>query len=131
MNNPLLNKNSLFAAMALAGAISAPLAQAAGNPFSNTELASGFNLNQAVSGGGGGEGKSGVEGKCGDPKTCPEGKCGEGKCGEGKCGDSHGEQCKDAGEAAGDKSHAEGKCGEGKCGEAMEDDKNAAEKPAK
>lgn len=121
MNNPLLNKNSLFAAVALAGAISAPLAQAAGNPFSNTELASGFNLNHAASGGGGGEGKSGVEGKCGDAKTCPEGKCGEGKCGE---------QCKDAGEAAGDKSHAEGKCGEGKCGEAMEGDA-AAEKPAK
>lgn len=122
MNNPLLNKNSLFAAVALAGAISAPLAQAAGNPFSNTELASGFNLNHAASGGGGGEGKSGVEGKCGDAKTCPEGKCGEGKCGE---------QCKDAAEAAGDKSHAEGKCGEGKCGEAMEGDNAAAEKPAK
>jgi uncharacterized low-complexity protein len=128
MNNPLLSKNSLFAAVALAGAISTPLAQASGNPFSNTELASGFNLNHAASGGGGGEGKSGVEGKCGDAKTCPEGKCGEGKCGEGKCGgEGHGEQCKDAG----DKSHAEGKCGEGKCGEAMADDKKAAEKPAK
>jgi uncharacterized low-complexity protein len=66
---------------------SAPIANAAENPFAMSELA---------------------EGKCGGEKKEAEGKCGgekkkaEGKCGEGKCG--------------GEKKEAEGKCGEGKCG---------------
>ena len=83
------------------------IANAAENPFSMTELSSGYMVAA--------EGKCG-EGKCGEGmKDKAEGKCGEGKCGEGmkdaaegKCG----EGMKDA---------AEGKCGEGKCGEGMSD----------
>lgn len=104
MKNPALNKSVLFAAMAFAGAVSVPLANAASNPFSNTELASGFNLDHPV------DSKSGGEGKCGEASKCPEGKCGEGKCGE---------QCAAKGDDKGDKKAAEGKCGEGKCGEAV------------
>ena len=74
------------------------------NPFSATELNSGYDIVNK-----GKEGKCG-EGKCGGEKgeegKCGEGKCGgekgkEGKCGEGKCGGEKGK---------------EGKCGEGKCG---------------
>jgi hypothetical protein len=39
-----LSKNSLLAAVTVAGFVSAPLLNASSNPFSNTELASGFNL---------------------------------------------------------------------------------------
>ncbi|GAB2191055.1 hypothetical protein MAH1_26630 [Sessilibacter sp. MAH1] len=84
----------------LATASLAPLANAAENPFTVTELSQGYNL--------AGE----MEGKCGEGK-CGEGKCGgekgeekadgEGKCGEGKCGGDKAEK-------------GEGKCGEGKCG---------------
>jgi uncharacterized low-complexity protein len=71
------------------------VANAAENPFSMTELSSGYMVAA--------EGKCG-EGKCGEGmKDSAEGKCGEGKCGEGM------------------KGAAEGKCGEGKCGEAMKD----------
>ena len=82
-------------AAVLATASLAPLASAAENPFTATDLGQGYNL------AGNAEGKCG-EGKCGEGK-CGEGKCGEGKCGEGKCGE--------------EKSDKEGKCGEGKCGE--------------
>ncbi len=71
------------------------VANAADNPFSMTELSSGYMV------AGSHEGKCG-EGKCGGEKHSKEGKCGEGKCGEGKCG--------------GEKKMKEGKCGEGKCG---------------
>jgi uncharacterized low-complexity protein len=74
------------------------------NPFSMTELSSGY---MVAAEGKCGEGKCG-EGKCGEAmkdKAEEEGKCGEGKCGEGKCG-----------EAMKDKAEGEGKCGEGKCG---------------
>ena len=73
------------------------IANAAENPFSMTELPSGYMVADKA------------EGKCGEGK-CGEGKCGsgeqkakEGKCGEGKCGEG--------------KMKKEGKCGEGKCGE--------------
>lgn len=110
------SKTALLAAAALASAVTAPLAGAAGNPFSNTQLASGFNLQPYEAGSGGAEGKCGV-----DPKVCPEGKCGEGKCGEkcrGEHGDDDGKKTGDDGKKADDthKGDAEGKCGEGKCG---------------
>ena len=66
------------------------IANAAENPFSMTELSSGYMV------AGSHEGKCG-EGKCGGEKKHKEGKCGEGKCG-------------------GEKKMKEGKCGEGKCG---------------
>ncbi len=80
-----------------------PTASADANPFSITELSSGYELASAD--------KSGAEGKCG------EGKCGGSPAkhkgskveGEGKCGGSN------AG-SAGKSEKAEGKCGEGKCG---------------
>ena len=80
-----------------------PVVNAADNPFSMTQIESGYMVAD------GHEGKCG-EGKCGDKKE-GEGKCGEGKCGdkkegEGKCGEG---KC-------GDKKESEGKCGEGKCG---------------
>ncbi len=91
------------------------------NPFSMTQLSSGYMVADAH------EGKCG-EGKCGaglkdKAKSMKEGKCGEGmkdkaksmkegKCGEGKCG---------AGMADKAKSMKEGKCGEGKCGAGMKD----------
>ena len=82
------------------------VANAADNPFSMTELSSGYMVADSK------EGKCG-EGKCGGEKKAEEGKCGEGKCGgekkaeEGKCG-----ECK----CGGEKKAKEGKCGEGKCG---------------
>jgi len=82
------------------------VANAADNPFSMTELSSGYMVADSK------EGKCG-EGKCGGEKKTEEGKCGEGKCGgekkaeEGKCGE---------GKCGGEKKAKEGKCGEGKCG---------------
>ena len=74
---------------ALVGGLStANLANAADNPFSATQLESGYML------------LAGTEGKCG------EGKCGEGKCGEGKCGSDK----ETEGKCGGDK-EGEGKCG--------------------
>ena len=93
----------------------APIANAAENPFAMSELAGGYMVAGSHMDGGDkdhAEGKCG-EGKCGGDKSKAEGKCGEGKCGgekataEGKCGE---------GKCGGDKSKAEGKCGEGKCG---------------
>ena len=79
-----------------------PVTQAADNPFSMTELSSGYMV--AAEGNCGDKGME--EGNCGD-KGKEEGSCGdkgadEGKCGEGKCGEKR-------------EAH-EGKCGEGKCG---------------
>lgn len=54
-----------------------PIANAADNPFSMTELSRGGYMVAEEHGDG--------EGKCG------EGKCGEGKCGEDKCGDGEDE----------------------------------------
>jgi uncharacterized low-complexity protein len=85
-----LSKNSLLAAVTVAGFVSAPLLNASSNPFSNTELASGFNFHghpDLKAGGseekcGEGSAKACAEGKCGeDKKACVEGKCGEGQCG--------------------------------------------------
>jgi uncharacterized low-complexity protein len=86
----------------------ANVANAAENPFSMTELSSGYMVADSH------EGKCG-EGKCGGEKKM-EGKCGEGKCGEG--------MKKMEGKCGGEKK-MEGKCGgeksmEGKCGGKME-----------
>ena len=87
---------------------SAPIANAAENPFAMSELSSGYQVADShMEGGdkGKAEGKCG-EGKCGGDKAEAEGgdkAKAEGKCGEGKCG----------GEKKMDK---EGKGGEGKCG---------------
>jgi len=74
------------------------------NPFSSTELSSGYmQLADASTATAGKteEGKCG-EGKCGGEKTekaedgkTEEGKCGEGKCGEGKCGVKNADADKD------------------------------------
>ena len=88
------------------------IANAAENPFSMTELPSGYMVADKAEGKCG-EGKCG-EGKCGSgEQKAKEGKCGEGKCGEGKmkkegkCGE---------GKCGEGKMKKEGKCGEGKCG---------------
>lgn len=114
MKKSPLSQSALFAAVALAGAVAAPLANASVNPFSNTALSSGFNFEHAS------DTKTGGEGKCGDASKCPEGKCGEGKCGK-QCAEKH----SDAVTAEEHKS-SEGKCGEGKCGEAMGTSEGAA-----
>lgn len=104
-------KNSaIFAAVTLAGAITVPLANAASNPFSNTELSSGFNLEHAA------DTKAGGDGKHADTSKCVEGKCGEDCIKKDADGKS----------SAADKSAAEGKCGEGKCGENMSGDEGGA-----
>jgi uncharacterized low-complexity protein len=85
------------------------VANAAENPFSMTELSSGYMVAEKAEGKCG-EGKCG-EGKCGEGKTKgAEGKCGEGKCGEGKMKGAEG-KC-----GEGKTKGKEGKCGEGKCG---------------
>jgi len=102
-------------AMSLAAA---PVSAATANPFSVTDLSSGYQqVADAHKDGKCGEGKCGAKDKAkkhGTEAKCGEGKCGgdkakakakEAKCGEGKCG--------------GDKAKAkakEAKCGEGKCG---------------
>ena len=68
---------------------SAPIANAAENPFAMSELAGGYMVADSH--------------MAGDDKGKAEGKCGEGKCGGAKT------------EGA-EKATAEGKCGEGKCG---------------
>jgi len=74
------------------------IANATENPFSMTELSSGYMVAEKA------EGKCG-EGKCGEGKMQKEGKCGEGKCGEGKMKGTEG-KC----------GSAEDKAKEGKCG---------------
>jgi len=80
----------LGSALTASGSITTATA-AENNPFSVTELSSGYEI--AMS-------KKGKDGKCGEGK-CGKSKKKEGKCGEGKCGKSK---------------KKEGKCGEGKCG---------------
>ena len=97
----MMKKNklaTLIGASVAASIAMAPLAASA-NPFSATDLSSGYE-NVSFFGDKGAEGKCG-EGKCGDKKAKKEGKCGEGKCGDKKDG----------------KAKKEGKCGEGKCGD--------------
>ncbi|HRF88930.1 MAG TPA: hypothetical protein PK244_10090 [Pseudomonadales bacterium] len=122
-----LSKNSLLAAVTVAGFVSAPLLNASSNPFSNTELASGFNFHghpDLKAGGseekcGEGSAKACTEGKCGeDKKACVEGKCGEGQCGA-QCDGGKSEKPKTEAPKGHDDKAAEGKCGEGKCGEGM------------
>jgi uncharacterized low-complexity protein len=86
----------------------APIANAADNPFTMSELSSGYMVADSHM-----EGKCG-EGKCGENKKMEEGKCGENKkMEEGKCG---GDKTMKEGKCGGDKTMKEGKCGEGKCG---------------
>ncbi len=70
-----------------------PIANAANNPFSLTEISSGYMVADQA-----------------------EGKCGEGKCGEGKAKDKKESEGKSRVAKDGDKKSDEGKCGEGKCG---------------
>ena len=113
-SNPL-KPVSLALGTAFALSLGSGVASADQNPFTMTELSSGYMVADKH------EGKCG-EGKCGGDKAkegkCGEGKCGgekakgkamEGKCGEGKCG---GEKAKDKVK----EKAMEGKCGEGKCG---------------
>ena len=90
-----LSKLNALAASVVVGALGASVAQADANPFSASDVASGY-------------------------LQLAEGKCGEGKCGEGKCGESK-DEGKDAegkcGGAKDDGKAGEGKCGEGKCGD--------------
>lgn len=87
--NPLA---ATVGAAVVASALSAPVAQAAENPFAASDLNAGYQLASQA------EGKCG-EAKCGADKKA-EGSCGE-KGAEGKCGEDK---------------KGEGKCGEGKCG---------------
>lgn len=89
--------SSAFVAAALS-----PVAHAAGNPFSATQLDAGYQLAQADTKQK--DGKCG-EAKCGGDKKAAEKKK-DGKCGEAKCG----------AEKKGSDKKAEGKCGEAKCG---------------
>ena len=87
------------------GSLATVATTANANPFTATELASGYEMVAA-------EGKCG-EGKCGEDKAeKAKDKAKEGKCGEGKCGaDKKGEQ---EGKCGGDKkAEGEGKCGAG------------------
>lgn len=70
-----------------------PIANAANNPFSLTEISSGYMVADQA-----------------------EGKCGEGKCGEAKAKDKKESEGKSRVAKDGDKKSGEGKCGEGKCG---------------
>ncbi|QSX33316.1 hypothetical protein JYB87_16565 [Shewanella avicenniae] len=121
-------------ALALSGLAAATVAtEVTANPFSMTQLASGYQLTPD------GPDKA-KEGKCG------EGKCGaekkaekEGKCGEGKCGADKAAMKMDKKAAKemkqGDKMK-EGSCGaehkmqhEGKCGNEKAMEKKAEKKP--
>ncbi len=75
-----------------------PVAKAAENPFSLTEISSGYMVADKA------------EGKCGEGK-CGGGKATDKKEAEGKCGGEKSHKAKDGG-----KKSSEGKCGEGKCG---------------
>ncbi len=70
-----------------------PIANAANNPFSLTEISSGYMVADQA-----------------------EGKCGEGKCGEAKAKNKKESEGKSRVAKDGDKKSGEGKCGEGKCG---------------
>ena len=110
----------------------APMANASENPFSATQLSSGYMVADSHM-----EGKCG-EGKCGGKPAAKamEGKCGEGKCGGMKMMDADGDgkvtkaefmagheklfsrkdKNNDGVIDAGEMKMMEGKCGEGKCG---------------
>ena len=95
------NKTHLAAALGAAFLATsvAPIVSADVNPFSATQLNTGYDLaNYGAH----------AEGKCGGDKADKEGKCGEGKCG--------GDKAAKEGSCGGDKAAKEGKCGEGKCG---------------
>ena len=94
MSNKTITPVAAVVGAAIIGSLGAiGVANAADNPFSADQLASGY-LQLA-----------GTEGKCG------EGKCGGKEGGEGTCGG------KEGGEGTcGGKEGGEGKCGEGKCG---------------
>jgi uncharacterized low-complexity protein len=96
-----LSKLNALAATLVAGTVVAAAAQA-GNPFSASDLAAGYQV--------AGHAEGHAEGKCGEGNKADEGKCGakDDKAGEGKCG------AKD--DKAGEGKCGEGKCGEGKCG---------------
>jgi len=70
-----------------------PIVNAANNPFSLTEISTGYMVADQA-----------------------EGKCGEGKCGEGKAKNKKESEGKSRVAKDGDKKSGEGKCGEGKCG---------------
>ncbi len=90
------SKTQLLTSVALSStlALAATTVNASQNPFSVTQLESGYQLAMSDS--------KTAEGKCGaadEAKKATEGKCGEGKCA-----------------ASNDTSKSkEGKCGEGKC----------------
>jgi uncharacterized low-complexity protein len=90
------NKTHLAAALGAAFLATsvAPIVSADVNPFSATQLNTGYDLANYGA----------HEGSCGGDKADKADK--EGKCGEGKCG----------GDKAKAKAGKEGKCGEGKCG---------------
>lgn len=104
------NKTALLAAVAVAGVVSAPLASAAVNPFSNTELASGYNFDHPEGHKAGGEKKDDAAAKCDETKKDKK-----------QCENKDGDKKADAVPGHSEKAAAEGKCGEGKCGEAMMD----------
>ena len=83
-----------------------PIANAAENPFTMTELSQGGYMVADSHGDG--------EGKCGEDKE-GEGSCGEDKDGEGEEGE--GEEGEEGEGEEGEDKEGEGKCGEGKCGE--------------
>ncbi len=95
----MLKKRTLMPIMAALGTTFAvalavsPIANAADNPFSLTEISGGYMVADQA-----------------------EGKCGEGKCGEGKAKDKKESEGKFRVAKDGDKKSDEGKCGEGKCG---------------
>ncbi|WP_353571881.1 low-complexity protein [Candidatus Albibeggiatoa sp. nov. BB20] len=137
-------KSTLSLAIGTAFTISlatAPVANAAENPFATSTLNSGYMVAMNLEADANKEGKEGKcgEGKCGDDKADKEGKCGgdkadkEGKCGEGKCGGDKADKEGKCGEGkcGGDKADKEGKCGEGKCGGDKADGDKADDADAK
>ncbi len=104
MKKNLLNKKTLLAAVTMASFTAMPLANAASNPFSNTELASGYNFDHPA------DQKAGSDKK--DDKSCAD------KKDDKQCDTKDGKK-DSAIPGHSDKAAAEGKCGEGKCGEGM------------
>ncbi|WP_037441587.1 HvfA family oxazolone/thioamide-modified RiPP metallophore [Shewanella mangrovi] len=132
-------------ALALSGLAAATVAsEANANPFSMTQLASGYQLMTPDGGDKAKEAKCGAEqkmkkdGKCGaEKKAMKEGKCGEGKCGADKAAmKMEKKDAKEMMKQQGDKMK-EGTCGadhkmqhEGKCGNEKGMEKKAEKKPA-
>jgi uncharacterized low-complexity protein len=108
MSNPIVRKplSVALGAAFVSSLAGTSVASAEQNPFSMTELPSGYMVAEHA------------EGKCGAAKSGEdkheEGKCGAAKTEEGASGDAS-----EADAAHGmSKEKAEGKCGEGKCGAA-------------